>query len=153
MNALPGPSRTNPLIRLAQRAGWLAGQYAARNTAAAGSRRRATGGARPGLGLLLNAQPEAGHQFRLGQNHPNPFRDRTTVPFTLAGPADVTLVLFDLAGRRVLEIIKPGLDAGLQEIILSLPVLDLAHGSYVYELHVHNANGRFAQRKLMTAAQ
>ena len=39
--------------------------------------------------------------FRLAQNAPNPFRARTTLTFELDRPGEVTLEIFDAAGRRV----------------------------------------------------
>ncbi len=42
----------------------------------------------------------------LEQNHPNPFNPRTTIEFTLARSAPVTLAIFDAAGRRVRTLLR-----------------------------------------------
>ena len=43
--------------------------------------------------------------FSLHQNHPNPFRDRTRVDFTLEKPASATLQVFDILGREVARLV------------------------------------------------
>jgi len=40
-------------------------------------------------------------EFTLRQNYPNPFSDRTSIEFGLPKRSDVTLEIFDVAGRRV----------------------------------------------------
>jgi protocatechuate 3,4-dioxygenase beta subunit len=101
---------------------------------------------------LATREPETGGQFVLGQNCPNPYTTETTVPFSLVSKSDVTLALYDLMGRKVKEIVRPGLAAGNQEIVLNLPALGLAAGSYLYQLEVSNDLGAHRQCKMMTAA-
>jgi hypothetical protein len=38
---------------------------------------------------------------QLGQNYPNPFNPATTIPYSLEREAEVTLVVYDMAGREI----------------------------------------------------
>jgi hypothetical protein len=50
--------------------------------------------------------------FRLGQNHPNPFRPSTRIDFSLAVPADIRIAVFDVAGREVTRLVDGRIEAG-----------------------------------------
>lgn len=108
------------------------------------------GGGTTGLAAL---EPETGGQFKLKQNYPNPFSDKTSIPFTLTNPSDATVILFDLMGRKVGEIKKTSLSAGEQEVEIDFKSLGIAPANYIYQLEVKNNNGRFAQCKMMTAGE
>ncbi|MCW3126546.1 MAG: intradiol ring-cleavage dioxygenase [Bacteroidetes bacterium] len=101
---------------------------------------------------LINIEPETGGQFKLGANYPNPFSTVSTIPFTLINASEVRIDLFDLQGRKVLNVLDQKMDAGEQKVVLSRQgnVASLATGSYVYELSVTNKNGTFKQCKLLT---
>ncbi|SFQ67908.1 hypothetical protein [Hymenobacter arizonensis] len=94
---------------------------------------------------------ETGGQFTLGQNDPNPYFAETTIPFTLVNGGDVRLDLFDLLGRKMASIPRPGMSAGAHTIHLNLSGLGLAAGDYSYQLQVVNSRGVFRQCKMMTA--
>ena len=104
-----------------------------------------------GSGVLATLEPETGGQFKLGQNFPNPFFERTVVPFTLANSSDVMLDIVDLMGKKVAEIVRLGLSSGDHEIEVDLKSLGLPVANYAYQLTVSNENGLFRQSKLMTA--
>lgn len=53
-------------------------------------------------------------------SYPNPFSSETTVRFTLDRPSTVRLVVFDLLGRQVLELVEPQLSVGVHERALDL---------------------------------
>ena len=101
---------------------------------------------------LSSTERETGGQFTLGQNFPNPYADKTTVPFTLTNAADVQLDIFDCLGRKVAGVIRKGLPAGPQTICLNLCGLNLPAGDYIYQLQVSNSYGVYSERKAMTAA-
>ena len=129
------------------------GYFPFARTSAAGSYPSASDGQ---MGPLLPAsdpstddRESTGH-FVLSQNVPNPYTDQTTIPFVLAFAADVQLSLFDLLGRKVAGINRPGLLAGEHHIQLNLCGLGLAAGTYVYQLRVTNRYGVFRQSRLMT---
>jgi len=41
----------------------------------------------------------------LGQNTPNPFRDATSIAFSVARPSPVRMVVYDVTGRRVVTLV------------------------------------------------
>ncbi|HNP48183.1 MAG TPA: hypothetical protein PKK99_05915 [Bacteroidia bacterium] len=102
---------------------------------------------------MLQMEPETGGYFKMGQNFPNPYRDETTIPFSLKLPADVTLELWDIHGKKVATILRPGMSAGDQTIKVNIESLGLAAANYVYQLEVKNAQGSFRQCKMMSAAK
>jgi hypothetical protein len=53
-----------------------------------------------------------GRALALHQNTPNPFNPLTTIRFTLAGRADVTLTIYDVRGRAVATLVHRSLNAG-----------------------------------------
>lgn len=75
---------------------------------------------RPGLGYVSAVPPEppvdadggAAFANALAANHPNPFSGGTTLAFSVAGAAPVSLEIFDLAGRRVRQLVAATLPAG-----------------------------------------
>ncbi|MCB9169046.1 MAG: hypothetical protein H6594_01695 [Flavobacteriales bacterium] len=90
-------------------------------------------------------------QFALGQNQPNPFTDRTVIPFRLQRTADVILDLYDLNGRRVARLEQAGLPVGEHAMTVDLIELGLPPANYAYQLEITNASGTFRSTKLMTA--
>ena len=53
-----------------------------------------------------------GGKFGLAQNMPNPFNPKTTIAFNLTAPGDVTLEIYDVAGRRVVTLLDRHMAAG-----------------------------------------
>ena len=95
---------------------------------------------------------ETGGQFKLGQNYPNPYFDRTTIPFKLNNAADVRMLLWDIQVKTVAEIKRPNLGVGEHQIAVNLCELSLPTGNYAYVLETINEQGVFHQMKLMSAA-
>lgn len=54
-------------------------------------------------------------KFTLGQNYPNPFNPSTRIAFTLQSRSQVSLSVYNLLGRRVIELIDRELPAGSYE--------------------------------------
>jgi DNA/RNA endonuclease YhcR with UshA esterase domain len=54
-----------------------------------------------------------GGKFGLAQNMPNPFNPKTTIAFNLTEPGDVTLEIYDVAGRRVAILLDGHMGAGV----------------------------------------
>jgi hypothetical protein len=104
-----------------------------------------------GLTGLAKAEPETGGQFTLSQNQPNPYIHETAIPFTLNYPGDVFLELWDLTGKKITELRKPGLSPGKHTFDLNMIRLGLANANYVYQLRVENNQGIFRQAKMMTS--
>ena len=70
--------------------------------------------------------------FALSQNYPNPFNPQTTIRFALPEAADVSLVVFDLTGKKVQTILQKSLPAGVFE--QSFVAENLPSGMYFYQL-------------------
>ncbi len=58
-------------------------------------------------------QPES---LTLWSNYPNPFRERTTIEYTLPDASDVRLEVYDLLGRRVQVLVDGRKEAGLHRV-------------------------------------
>ncbi|MFC1728983.1 T9SS type A sorting domain-containing protein [candidate division KSB1 bacterium] len=59
--------------------------------------------------LVAEAQKISGKiptTFKLSQNYPNPFNPVTTIRYQLPKPADVTLVIYDIAGKEVARLVE-----------------------------------------------
>ena len=64
------------------------------------------------------AQPELPQfQTRLAGAHPNPFNPMTTISFSLARGQQVKLSVFDMAGKRVAELVNGVYGAGDHPVI------------------------------------
>jgi hypothetical protein len=50
---------------------------------------------------IMSGAPEAPERLSLQQNHPNPFNPRTTIHFTLDRQQQVTLTVYNMAGRPI----------------------------------------------------
>jgi flagellar hook assembly protein FlgD len=73
----------------------------------------------------------------LHPNRPNPFRGSTTFAFALARSSDVTVRVYDAAGRLVAEPVRRAFTAGPQEVTWDGTGRNgrrLASGRYVYEV-------------------
>jgi hypothetical protein len=57
------------------------------------------------------------HTFALQSIYPNPFNSRCTVRFNVMGDEKVTLVIYDLLGRKVRTLVHDFLPAGEQTVI------------------------------------
>ena len=70
--------------------------------------------------------------FALSQNYPNPFNPTTTIEFSLPVRSSVHLVLFNVLGQVVKEIVNGDYTAGTHRITLDASTL--ATGVYFYKL-------------------
>lgn len=70
--------------------------------------------------------------FRLYQNYPNPFRDETTIPFSLEQTRNIRIELYTVDGSRVRTLHEQRYERGEYEVPVSLN--GLASGVYYYEL-------------------
>lgn len=98
----------------------------------------------------IDAEPETGNQFKLGQNFPNPFAGTTTIPFTLRNPAEVTIGIWDLSGSKAATIRLGKLGTGDHQHVFNLSELGLPQATYAYQLRTENRYGVFVQAKVMT---
>ena len=70
--------------------------------------------------------------FRLHQNHPNPFNPTTTIRFDLPERAHARIVVYDAAGRRVMDLVDEELGPGVHRV--TFDARHLASGVYFYRI-------------------
>jgi hypothetical protein len=71
-------------------------------------------------------------EYTLYQNYPNPFNPVTTIKYDLPNTSDVTLVIYDILGRKIKELVNTKQQAGRYEIQFNAS--NLASGVYIYQL-------------------
>ena len=71
-------------------------------------------------------------QFSLEQNYPNPFIDRTTIPYVIESPGHVRIEVYDVLGRQVTTLVDEQLVAGRYEAIFDAH--RLSSGLYFYRM-------------------
>jgi hypothetical protein len=81
------------------------------------------------------------NSYALYQSRPNPARGSAVIAFDLPENAEVTLVVYDLSGRKIATLVDETLPAGAYE----RPVSGFAPGVYVYRLLA----GEFSASKKM----
>ena len=85
----------------------------------------------------------------LEQNFPNPFNPTTTLAFSLKNAENVNLSIYDVAGRRVRELVNERRDRGAYKLVWdgqNDAGQIVASGVYFYKLTV----GSFTDTKKMT---
>ena len=96
------------------------------------------------------AQPVAvPHEFRLDQNHPNPFNPNTTIEFSVPMRGAVELAIYNLAGQKARRLMRTVLDAGNHSVAWDgrdQHGRELASGVYIYKLQ---AGEQVDSRKLL----
>ncbi len=91
------------------------------------------------LGFDLSSEPlqVLPTAYRLANNYPNPFNPQTTIAFDLPQPQNVRLVIYDLKGRLVKELISESMAAGAHSIIwngTNRSDARVASGVYFYQI-------------------
>jgi hypothetical protein len=71
----------------------------------------------------------------LSQNYPNPFNRSTTIEFTLPRKEHATLSVFDILGRKVIDIYDQEMEAGYHRNTITM---DVPSGIYLYRLQAGN---------------
>ncbi len=93
------------------------------------------------VGVEYDNQP---FKFLLKQNYPNPFNPSTTINYSLSKAGQVTLQVFDILGRQIVELVNSKQIAGNYEVVFSAD--NLPSGIYYYKL---SAGGNFVQTRKM----
>jgi hypothetical protein len=83
-------------------------------------------------------------EYTLAQNYPNPFNPTTTIQFALPKSGNVTLVVYDVLGRAVANLVNENLNAGYHTI--NFNASSLSSGVYFYRL---SAGDFVSVKKLM----
>ncbi|MEW6754001.1 MAG: FlgD immunoglobulin-like domain containing protein [Candidatus Latescibacterota bacterium] len=69
-----------------------------------------------GTPVIAQADPRP-HLFRLGHAYPNPSNGQTVIPFELPEPGPVSLVVYDILGQRVRELVREARPAGVHRAV------------------------------------
>ena len=72
--------------------------------------------------------------LELGQNHPNPFSNNTTIEYTLSVPSEVNFSVTDITGKVVRTVVCKHQFEGTHQVQIS----DLKKGVYFYQLVAGN---------------
>jgi hypothetical protein len=87
--------------------------------------------------------------YELRQNYPNPFNPSTTIQYGLSARSSVRLIIYDVLGRTVADLVNSEQQAGIQSVIWNANV---ASGLYFYRLEatsLENPSKRFVETKKM----
>jgi len=74
-------------------------------------------------------------QFVLFQNYPNPFNNTTIIPFQLPRECDVKITVYNLLGRKVMQIPDRRFSSGYHRV--SLTTESLSSGEYLYSIEAN----------------
>jgi hypothetical protein len=77
--------------------------------------------------------------YSLHQNYPNPFNPSTTITFTLAANAQVTLKVFDILGQEVMTLINQDITAGVHTYDFDASGINT--GVYFYRIEANGIDG------------
>ncbi|MBO6792298.1 MAG: S8 family serine peptidase [Balneolaceae bacterium] len=82
-------------------------------------------------------------EFAIEQNYPNPFNPSTNINYSLPEASKVSIVVYDMLGQRVAEIVNSEKSAGYHTVTFDASAL--SSGMYVYQIKA----GAFSQTKKM----
>ena len=85
-----------------------------------------------GTGSGIADKPRIVEGYELRQNYPNPFNPVTRIEFSLPQTAEVQVVVYNLRGEMVAELVNGRLDAGLHQI--TFDGAGFASGIYLYTI-------------------
>lgn len=90
-------------------------------------------GTTPGRETPAQAAPAT---YSLSENYPNPFNPATTIRYGLPEQSSVTILIYDLSGRLVRELVNTDIDAGYHTV--EFDGSTLPSGIYLYRMNVRS---------------
>ncbi|MBV6480035.1 MAG: hypothetical protein HGGPFJEG_02849 [Ignavibacteria bacterium] len=86
-------------------------------------------------------------KFSLSQNYPNPFNPATKISYDLPFDGKVSLTIFDITGKEVMNLIKENKSSGYYEAVVNAS--NLSSGVYFYRLILEGNGNNFTATKRM----
>jgi hypothetical protein len=81
--------------------------------------------------------------YKLDQNYPNPFNPTTTINYELQKPGFVSLKIYNVLGKVLVDLVNEVQEAGIHGI--SFNAMNLPSGTYIYKIQ----SGNFVQVRKM----
>lgn len=76
--------------------------------------------------------------FKLKQNYPNPFNPNTVIEFYLPVSDNISIRIFDIAGREIIELYDEFRQSGIHRVNFDANKYNLSSGIYFYQLSTEN---------------
>jgi len=95
-------------------------------------------------GVQIDQNPGLARTYQLSQNYPNPFNPTTTINFSVPEQGYVTLKVYDILGREVMNLLSGQKNAGNYSVMFDAS--KLGSGVYFYTL---SAKNYLATKKMM----
>jgi len=92
----------------------------------------------PGVLKVSDQAENIPNHFELKQNHPNPFNPYTTIEFSMISDGYVQISIYDLNGRKVLDVIDDYIELGTHSITIDSK--GLSSGMYFYTFKVRDSD-------------
>ena len=80
------------------------------------------------------------NDYKFYQNYPNPFNPSTTLSYRLKENSFVRLVIYDIKGERVTELVHKLQPKGYYEVKWDAKANGLSSGIYLFKIEVKNEN-------------
>ncbi len=74
--------------------------------------------------------------YKLSQNYPNPFNPSTNIKYSVSKTANVKITIFDLAGKKVAELVNEKKSPGIYDVIFNGS--NISSGIYFYRMETEN---------------
>jgi hypothetical protein len=90
-------------------------------------------------------------KYALSQNYPNPFNPTTTIKYSLPFNSNVKVVVYNITGEVVKELVNSVQEAGFKELSFNSDGLNMSSGIYFYSIEAASIDGSktFKQTKKM----
>jgi hypothetical protein len=79
-------------------------------------------------------------KYELSQNYPNPFNPSTKIDFSLPVDSKVSIKLYDISGKEVMNIMSEQRSAGYHTV--NLNAASLSSGTYFYQVNAAGTDGK-----------
>ena len=79
-------------------------------------------------------------KYKLHQNYPNPFNPSTKITYSIAATGVLTLIIYDVLGKKVATLVNEEQPAGVYEVEFDASKYKLSSGVYFCELKLKGGN-------------